>query len=283
VKEKKSLLHAITPRNDADSTTVTIVRRDALSSAWSELRDKVPSLGVPPDYVGDERVLCIAITNIMDFTGHSRDGVVVTDDSCFFRFFGERVIRKHTSDGSVNEEMEPIRASQNPHPWELMPYLHSPYAMRLFTDKMTLLPHIIPAITKGSPGFFSVHVEFDPSRDGGIHEWTPAFVSDKAYAIATMLCRTRQPIALAELQKDQELLNAANALAEHGIIARTVNDSQLLQINLENPICVRLPDKRYAVGENRSGQMAWWLGKHFPDKTVILASDLVDYLANQTD
>ena len=248
-----------------------IIRRDALSSVWSELRDKAPSLGLPLEFVGHKRVFCISITNIMDFTGHSRDGVIVTDDSCFFRFFGERIICRRSFDGDINDELEPIRASEVPHPSELMPFLCDPATMRMFTDKMTLVPYVIPAITKSSPAFFSVHAQFNPSRDGGISEWKPTFVSDKAYAIATMLCRTNQSVNLDELQQDQELLDAAQELVRHGIIGTTDDDPRLLQIRLRDPVCARLPDERYVVGENISGQMSWWLSKHFPEKKTMLS------------
>ena len=258
-----------------------IIRRDALCDVWAELREKAPSLGLPADFVGDDHVLCISITNIMDFTGDSRDGVVVTDDSCFFRFFGERIICKRTFDGEINEELEPIRANEVPHPSELMLYLLNPAPMRRLTDKMSLVPHVIPAITKRSSGFFSVHVEFDPSRDGGTSEWKPAFVSDKAYGIAIMLCQTKQSVSLDELKQDQELLDAAGELTRKGVIGIADNGPRLLTLKLRNPICARLPDKRNAVGENISGQMSWWLGKHFADKRWMLSQQFANYLEKQ--
>lgn len=259
------------------------IRRSALAGVWSELREKAPSLGLPVECVGNERVLCIAITNIMDFTGYSRDDVVVTDDSCFFRFFGDRVIRTHSSDGHINEEVEPIRASEVPHPSELMPFLLNPAPMRVFTERVVLVPHVIPAITERSPGFFSVHAEFDPTREGGIGEWKPAFVSIKAYAIATMMCRTKQSVNLDELQQDQGLLDAAEELAQLGIIGASGDDRRLVQLKLQNPVCARLPDQRYAVGEDICGQMSWWLNRHFPDKNRLVSPEFASYLAKQCD
>lgn len=64
-----------------------VVSRQVLLEVWPDLREKMLSLGLPEQYAVDDRVLCIAITNIMEFTGYVRDGVVVTDDSYFFRFF----------------------------------------------------------------------------------------------------------------------------------------------------------------------------------------------------
>jgi hypothetical protein len=135
-----------------------ILRRRALPGVWSALREKAPSLGLPEDYVGDDRVLCISITNIMDFTGYARNGVVVTDDSCLFRFFGDRLMRFGRP---LAEDAVEIRAGQEPHPSELLQYLSNPPQMRYLTGKMRLTPRVVPAITERTPGFLTAHVEFN--------------------------------------------------------------------------------------------------------------------------
>jgi hypothetical protein len=149
-------------RQIEESIDQLVLRRQALPQVWSDLRAKVPSLGLPEQYVGDDRVLCIAITNIMDFTGYVRDGVVVTDDSCFLRFFGERMIKKGVIGEETFTDVEPIRASEEPNPSEFMQYLTNPPQMRRLIDKMCLKAHAIPAIGKHSSGFLSVHVELEP-------------------------------------------------------------------------------------------------------------------------
>lgn len=138
-------------------------RRHALHDVWPALREKCNSLALPETYIGDDHVLCVSITNIMDFTGHSRDGVVVTDDSCFFRFFDDRMIKKFVLGDSISEveDVEAIRDSEVPHPAELMRYLLNPPQMRRLIEKMRLKYHLVPAITKRSPGFISVHIELD--------------------------------------------------------------------------------------------------------------------------
>jgi hypothetical protein len=94
----------------------------------------------------------------MDFTGYARDGVVVTDDSCFFRFFGDRLMRFGRPGA---EDVVAIRAGEAPHPSELLPYLSNPPQMRHLTDRMRLKPRVVPAITERSPGFLTAHVEFN--------------------------------------------------------------------------------------------------------------------------
>jgi hypothetical protein len=142
-----------------------ILRRSALTSVWSELRTKAPKLDLPETYVGDDRILCVSITNIMDFTGYTRDGVVVTDDSCFFRFFDDRMVKKYYLGGSKVEEVEAIRASEVPHPSELIAYLANPPQMRRLLDKMKAGLRVIPAITERSPGFRTAHIEFIGEED----------------------------------------------------------------------------------------------------------------------
>ena len=72
---------------------------------------------------------CISITNIMDFTGVTRDGVVVTDDSCFFRFFNGAEYHQI----ALGQDSEVIvaatgrlREKDEPTPDELMTFLASP-------------------------------------------------------------------------------------------------------------------------------------------------------------
>jgi hypothetical protein len=125
-------------------------RRDALPTIWSSLRQRASKLELPERYVGDDRVMCISITNIMDFTGYSRDGIVVTDDSCFFRFFENRMVTAYVLGENISEDIEAIRAQEVPHPSELEAYLRNPIQMRRFIEKMRLQKHVVPRITERS-------------------------------------------------------------------------------------------------------------------------------------
>ena len=91
-----------------------VLRRQVLPQVWPDLREKMPSLGLPEQYAGDDRVLCIAITNIMEFTGYVRGSIVVTDDWRFFRFFDERRIKKRIVGEETFTDVQPIRASEEP-------------------------------------------------------------------------------------------------------------------------------------------------------------------------
>ncbi len=137
-----------------------ILRRQALPSIWNSLRQKYPSLDLPEQYVGDRQVICVSVTNIMNFTGYVRDGIVVTDDSCFFRFFGDRMVKKVILGTTEGEDVEPIRNSELPHPSELIPYLLNPPQMRRFIEKMKARLRSIPAIKTNSSGFLTAHIEF---------------------------------------------------------------------------------------------------------------------------
>lgn len=136
-----------------------LLRRQAIRSIWPSLRERASALGLPESYIGDDRVLCISVTNIMNFTGYCRDGVVVTDDSCFFRFFEDRMVRRFVLGKNEGEDVAPIREGNAAHPSELLKYLRDPIQMRLLMKNMTLKTHVVPAIGTHSPGFFSIHVE----------------------------------------------------------------------------------------------------------------------------
>jgi hypothetical protein len=45
---------------------------------------------------------------------------------CFFRFFADRMVKKFGLGEAEGEDAEPIRASEEPHPSELIPYLLNP-------------------------------------------------------------------------------------------------------------------------------------------------------------
>jgi len=139
-----------------------ILRRRSLKGLWDALRNEASELGLPASYVGDDKILCISITNIMDFTGYSRDGVVVTDDLCFLRFFGGRMLQKFIVGHQTFEveDMVAIRESETPSPQELMAYLQDPPQMRRFLDRMEPTLRFIPPITTRSSGFYSAYVEF---------------------------------------------------------------------------------------------------------------------------
>jgi len=255
-----------------------IVRRRSLPRVWSVLREKAPALGLPEVFVGEDRVLCISITNIMDFTGYSRDGVVVTDDSCFFRFFENRMIEKFIvgeSDFKV-EDFEAIRLEEIPHPAELMPYLLDPPQMRRLVAKMQVKRHVVPAIPPRSPGFITTHVEFTPdlvcSTDST--EWVPFLLSDNAYAIASFLCQKKQVLDMGSLEHEPDLKEAAEELIRKKIIGPGTANPGILGVVLKSPMCVRLPDGRCVVGENAFGQMLRWLGRQYPDTAMVLSPQL---------
>lgn len=121
-------------------------------------------------------------------------------------------------------------------------------------------------------------MEYAPDADDVITEWKPFFVSDKAYAIASLLCQNKQTVNLDDLEQDSELTQAAEELKHNTIIGPAVANPRILKIILKNPVCVRLPEGLYAIGENDSGQMLWWIGKHYPDKKMALSRQFASRL-----
>ena len=181
------------------------------------------------------------------------------------------------------EDVGPILRGETPHPAELMTYLLNPPQMRRLTEKMQLKPHVIPAITKRSQGFISVHVEFTPDLDVRFTAWKPFFVTDKAYAIASLLCQNRQTLNLDDLEQDSDWKQAAEELTHNRIIGPDSGNPRIFKIILQAPICVRLPDGLYAIGENASGQMLRWISEHYPDKKMAMSPQFADHLMNKLE
>jgi hypothetical protein len=105
-------------------------RRALLSSDWDRLRKSAPVLNLPTDPVASDRVICIAVSNVMTFTGLVDEDVIVTDQFCFRRFFSRdpRIMGTDYSFGGGTKlrEYGRIRQLDDPTPAELREYLRDP-------------------------------------------------------------------------------------------------------------------------------------------------------------
>ena len=98
---------------------------------------------------------------------------------------------------------------------------------------------------------------------GSVKEWSPAFVSAAAYAIVVKL--QNQLLKLDDIEGDAELKRAAADLMQQRILGSITGEPRVVGNLLHVPMCIRLPDCRYAIGENNSGRMVRWCQKNFPN------------------
>ena len=141
------------------------IRRGALEAIWGELRSHAPALGLPDKFPGADKVHCISVTNVMEFTGRQEDGIVVTDDSCLFRFFDEAVVRQ-IAVGASGEEPRSIvgriRDNDEATPEELMHYLADPISMKIFIENMKPAIFAVRPISADTRGFWFAYPEYNP-------------------------------------------------------------------------------------------------------------------------
>lgn len=104
--------------------------------------------------------------------------------------------------------------------------------------------------------------------EGSVKEWSPDFLSAAEYAIVVKL--QGQLLNLDDLEGDPELKQAAADLIQKRILGPITGEPRLVGNLLHMPMCVRLSDRRYAIGENNSGRMSRWCQKHFPGATFAL-------------
>lgn len=114
--------------------------------------------------------------------------------------------------------------------------------------------------------FHTYSPEVAPYDEGSVKEWSPAFLSAEEYAIVVKL--RDQLLNLDDLEGDAELKQAAEGLVQKRILGPITGEPRLVGNLLHVPVCVRLPDGRYAVGDNSSGRMIRWCQRHFPNAQI---------------
>lgn len=245
-------------------------RRLLLPTVWTSLKNKAPSLNLPEECVPCDKVLCVSITNIMDFSGLSRDNVVVTDDDCFFRFFGDRILKGYVAGTMASEVIGTIRELEQPHPSELMAYLEQPIQIRRILKRLSVQRFAIPAIPPNSPGFYRVHDEFEYESPKQDPNWTPMFLSLDAYWVAVTLCYCQQSFSIQDAPKDASFKNGLAELLAQSIVYEISPGTYDLALDRESVLCSRLPDGRFAIGENNLGRMERWIQRTFPNKEIVI-------------
>jgi hypothetical protein len=107
--------------------------------------------------------------------------------------------------------------------------------------------------------------------EDSVKEWRPFFVSEAEYAIVVAL--RNKSLNLNELGSDFELRAAVDSLIQKRIIGSISGEPHMVSNLLHVPMCVRLPDQSYAIGENNSGRMVRWCGKHFPGVKIAISTE----------
>jgi hypothetical protein len=116
-------------------------RRKLMQTDWDQFRRAAPKLCLPDDPIGQDKVICIAVSNLMTFTGLVAHNVYVTDHFCFRRFFSKdpRIMGTDYSLGNPEwVRYGRIRRLDDPSPEELTDYLRDPPQIRWIKEQLEL-------------------------------------------------------------------------------------------------------------------------------------------------
>ena len=108
---------------------------------WRRFVAAAPALALPTSHPGDERVLPVAASNDLRFTGISIDGVPLVDDLVFGRYLsGDRTIAMYlTGDDAVRfaGDLVTLRSTEEVEPNGWHSYLFDPPQVRFMRDRLS--------------------------------------------------------------------------------------------------------------------------------------------------
>lgn|GEM_PF-5092517 len=133
-----------------DAAGQLVARRNAILGNWDAFRAAANRLPLPSTVVPPESVVLVAVTNIPHFTGQRIGDVVVTDDFCLHRFFGDPSI-------TLVKGVEPVgnlgivRPIGEVSPEMFFEYLAAPFQMRAGEAALVVLQRWLPAVDEQTP------------------------------------------------------------------------------------------------------------------------------------
>ena len=112
-------------------------RRKLVLENWTQFKLAFSDLALPDEPLQTERIKLIAVTNVLHFTGWVIDDVVITDEFCIQRFFGNadiEVFTRSATGTSVAGVIGHIRKSIKPTVREFIQYLENPPQVKMVRD-----------------------------------------------------------------------------------------------------------------------------------------------------
>jgi len=144
------------------------LREKAVLNNWDTFRTAAKELALPHQPINRNRVLKIAITNVLVFTGMVIDKVVVTDEHCLKRFFGEADIEllqfSHQEGIQIIGSVGRIRKSNKIIASELFSYLSNPPQVNMVKGCLKKELQILPKINAKNPSIGMLHLVYNPQK-----------------------------------------------------------------------------------------------------------------------
>lgn len=145
-------------------------RKEAVVNNWESFRLAVNHINLPTTPISQDKIRLIAVTNVLEFTGWKINQVVVTDEFCLQRFFGESDIEviSFSPDGvKVAGSLGRIRKSSLPSASEFLIYLEDPPQVKIVRECLSMQPIWLPTINKDDPKIGMLHAVYNPEKHPG--------------------------------------------------------------------------------------------------------------------
>lgn len=108
-------------------------RRELAALHWEQLRQAAPDLRLPAVCPPQTQTICIALTNILRFSGLAENGIFIADELSLMRFFGPAEAHRVTvSAAGFSQEATGHKVRDALSPEELLRYLSDPPQVRAF-------------------------------------------------------------------------------------------------------------------------------------------------------
>lgn len=135
-------------------------RKESIIENWSSFRNSAHLLSLPTSPVNDIKL--IAVTNNPHFTGWKEKNVIVTDEFCIRRFFGEAEIEAFTDEEKV-ATVGYIRKSRQILVSEFFSYLNDPPQVQVVREGLEVAPILLPLIENSSK-IAMFHLKYTPKE-----------------------------------------------------------------------------------------------------------------------
>jgi hypothetical protein len=133
-------------------------RKNLIKTDWKKFKN-TDTINLPQMPPKKEKIYCILVTNIFNFTGCEIDGIRITDFTCLRRYFDEPEIKckSLSQDGVKTEEIvERIWQDDEPSPEEFWEFIKNPPNLRNILNRIKMKFSPIPPVTKEDKNVFCV-------------------------------------------------------------------------------------------------------------------------------
>jgi len=148
------------------------IRRDACLENWEVFRKSAFKLELPVKPLSADKIILIAVTNVLEFTGWKTRDVIVTDEFCLRRFFDEANVEVYLGEERIGT-MGKIREKELPTVAEFLTYLEDPPQVKNVRKHLKYAPISLPTINDTDPKIAMFSMSYVPPNDLDIVPTSP--------------------------------------------------------------------------------------------------------------